>query len=208
MRSMPKALLLRHHRAGAARLAPAVRQSARPDGRGRAAPSSSGEGTPNLTVNQSTDKAIINWNTFDIGNGETTTFVQPSANSVTLNRVTGGLGCLGHRRRAQGQRQRLPDQPRWHPVRAAVRRRRAGLVATTNDIKNDDFMAGRYVFDQPGKADASVVNAGTHHRRRQRLRGAGGARRPQRRHHHRRGSATSASPPATASRSTSTATSC
>src|SRR5690348_7957050 len=51
-----------------------------------------GTGTSVLTVNQSSDKAIINWNTFDIGAGETTTFVQPSATSVILNRVTGGLG--------------------------------------------------------------------------------------------------------------------
>ena len=51
-----------------------------------------GAGTSALTVDQSSDKAIINWNTFDIGTGETTTFVQPSSNSVVLNRVTGGMG--------------------------------------------------------------------------------------------------------------------
>ena len=37
----------------------------------------------------------------------------------------------------------------------------AGFLATTNDIKNDDFMAGRYNFNIPGRPDASVVNLGT-----------------------------------------------
>ena len=46
----------------------------------------SGEGTANLTVNQATDKAIINWNTFNISNGETTRFVQPGP---TRSRSTG-----------------------------------------------------------------------------------------------------------------------
>src|ERR1700716_43467 len=52
-----------------------------------------GQGTSRVTVTQSTDKAIINWQTFNIGTGETTRFVQPDASSVTLNRVTGGLGA-------------------------------------------------------------------------------------------------------------------
>ena len=125
-----------------------------------AAPQVAGEGTANLTVNQATDKAIINWNTFNIGNGETTQFVQPSANSVTLNRVTGGLGTseIDGALKANGNVFLInPDGILFGPHSVVDV---GGLVATTNDIKNDDFMAGRYVFGQPGKADASVVNAG------------------------------------------------
>ena len=121
----------------------------------------SGEGTANLTVNQATDKAIINWNTFNIGNGETTQFVQPSASSVTLNRVTGGLGTsqIDGALKANGNVFLInPDGILFGPHSVVDV---GGLVATTNDIKNDDFMAGRYVFGQPGKADASVVNAGS-----------------------------------------------
>ena len=36
----------------------------------------------------------------------------------------------------------------------------AGFVATTSNIKNSDFMAGRYNFGIAGRPDASVVNLG------------------------------------------------
>src|SRR5207248_534660 len=36
----------------------------------------------------------------------------------------------------------------------------AGCLATTNDIRNRDFMAGRYNFNIPGRPDASIVNQG------------------------------------------------
>ena len=36
----------------------------------------------------------------------------------------------------------------------------AGFLASTNDIKNSDFMAGRYNFNIPGRPDASIVNQG------------------------------------------------
>jgi hemagglutinin-like protein len=51
-----------------------------------------GQGGPTVTVNQSSNSAIINWNTFNIGRGESVTFQQPNSGSVALNRVTGGLG--------------------------------------------------------------------------------------------------------------------
>src|SRR5258705_8601130 len=50
----------------------------------------SGAGTSSTVINQNSNRAIINWNTFNIGAGETTTFVQPNSSSVALNRVTGG----------------------------------------------------------------------------------------------------------------------
>src|SRR2546422_5771911 len=54
-----------------------------------------GQGGPAVIVNQSSSSAIINWNTFNIGVRESVRFNQPSASSVVLNRVTGGLGPSG-----------------------------------------------------------------------------------------------------------------
>src|SRR5690348_5011301 len=44
------------------------------------------------------DKAIIEWKSFSIAPGEVTQFIQPSATSAVLNRVTSGIKSeiLGH----------------------------------------------------------------------------------------------------------------
>ena len=42
-----------------------------------------------LDIQQSTGKAIINWQSFDIGSNAQVRFNQPDANSVALNRVVG-----------------------------------------------------------------------------------------------------------------------
>jgi filamentous hemagglutinin family protein len=113
-----------------------------------------------LHVNQSTNKAIINWQSFNIGEGETTRFFQPGASSVTLNRVVGSqdpsmiMGSL----RANGTVMVInPDGILFGPnSRIDV----GGLVASTSDIDNDDFMAGTYSFSIPGKPAASIVNQG------------------------------------------------
>lgn len=121
----------------------------------------SGQGTANLTVDQSTDKAIIDWRTFDIGVGETTRFVQPSSQSVTLNRVTGGEGAsqiLGALK-ANGQVFLINPGGILFGKDATVDV--GALVATTNDMLNADFMAGNYRFDAAGRSNASIVNLGT-----------------------------------------------
>ena len=38
-----------------------------------------------MTVKQTTDKAVVNWQRFDVGTQATVQFEQPSAQSVTLN---------------------------------------------------------------------------------------------------------------------------
>jgi large exoprotein involved in heme utilization and adhesion len=52
-----------------------------------------GTGTANVTVNQSSQTAVINWNSFNINSGETTQFVQPNSSSSVLNRVTGDINA-------------------------------------------------------------------------------------------------------------------
>lgn len=42
-----------------------------------------------MNINQGTNQAIINWNSFGIGKGEAVNISQPSASSTLLNRVLG-----------------------------------------------------------------------------------------------------------------------
>src|SRR6266404_2083519 len=119
-----------------------------------------GQGGPAVIVNQSSSSAIINWNTFNIGVNESVRFNQPSASSVVLNRVTGGLGpseILGTLT-ANGRVFAINRDGILLGPSAVVNT--AGFRATTHDIKNSDFMAGRYNFNIPGRPDASIVNQG------------------------------------------------
>jgi filamentous hemagglutinin family protein len=119
-----------------------------------------GQGGPAVIVNQSSSSAIINWNTFNIGANESVRFNQPSSSSVALNRVTGGLGpseILGSLT-ANGRIFLINRDGILFGPGAVVNT--AGFLATTHDIKNSDFMAGRYNFNIPGRPDASIVNQG------------------------------------------------
>lgn len=112
-----------------------------------------------VTITQSTDKAIINWNSFSIGAGEKTRFVQPSSNSITLNRVTGPdvsqiLGQLT----ANGRIVLVNPNGVFFGKDSQVDV--AALIATSHDIKNDDFMAGKLNFTIPGKPGAQIINQG------------------------------------------------
>jgi filamentous hemagglutinin family protein len=45
-------------------------------------------GQPVTTITQSSNKATLSWQSFNIANGETVRFVQPSASSVAVNRIS------------------------------------------------------------------------------------------------------------------------
>ena len=114
-----------------------------------------------MIVNQSTSSAIINWNTFNIRANESVRFNQPNSSSVALNRVIGGLGpseIMGSLT-ANGRVFIINRDGILFGPGSVVNT--AGFLATTNDIKNADFMAGRYNFNIPGRPDASIVNQGT-----------------------------------------------
>src|SRR5215203_2060329 len=119
------------------------------------------QGSRNVVIDQWSHRAIINWYTINIGAGESTRFNQPDSSSVVLNRVTGGVGPseIFGTVTANGRVFVINRDGILFGPNAVVDT--AGFLATTSDIKNDDFMAGRYNFNIPGRPDASIVNHGT-----------------------------------------------
>jgi filamentous hemagglutinin family protein len=113
-----------------------------------------------MTINQTSQNAVINWQSFDIAAGNSVQFVQPNSSSVALNRVVGGdasaiFGTLS----ANGQIFLINPNGVLFGRGAEVSV--GGLVASTLDMADADFMAGRYSF--AGQSRASVINQGSIH---------------------------------------------
>src|SRR5215471_3693390 len=105
-----------------------------------------GQGTATVTVTQTSPDAAINWNTFNIGAGQTTQFIQPNANSVMLDRVAGGLGASQIFGTLVSNGIVFLINPNGILFGKGSQINTGGLLATTHDIKTGDFMAGRYTF--------------------------------------------------------------
>ena len=115
-------------------------------------------GPGNLTISQSSQNVAINWQSFSIGQGEAVTFVQPNASSVALNRVLGSdpSSILGNLT-ANGRVFLL--NPNGILFGSGSQVNVGGLVASTLNISDADFMAGRYQFT--GTGTGTVVNQGS-----------------------------------------------
>ena len=108
-------------------------------------------------ISQSTNKAIINWQDFSVGAGAAVQFNQPNAASITLNRVTGAnISNIEGAVRANGQVWLL--NPNGVLFGNNARINVGGLLATTSDIANNNFLEGRYDFTG-GKN--SIINKGS-----------------------------------------------
>ncbi|MCV2368754.1 MBG domain-containing protein [Roseateles oligotrophus] len=110
-----------------------------------------------LTVQQSSTLLATNWQSFNIGAGHTVNFVQPSANSVALNRVVGNeVSRIQGALNANGQVFLLnPNGVLFTPT-AQVNV--GSLVASTLKLDNNDFLAGRYHF--AGESSNAIINQG------------------------------------------------
>jgi filamentous hemagglutinin family protein len=111
-------------------------------------------------INQSTNQAIINWQTFSIAPSETVNFNQPSSTSATLNRVIGNeQSIIAGALNANGRVFIINSAGIIFTKGAQVNV--GGLVASTLDISNQDFMARNYKFS--GTSSAAVINQGRIH---------------------------------------------
>ena len=121
----------------------------------------SGQGTSRVTIDQSSDRAFIEWNSFSVAKGESVRFNQPSASSVTANKVVGIapseiLGAIS----ANGRIVLINPNGVFFGKGSTVDA--AGLIATTLDLDKDSFLAGgKLKFSTASDRTASVVNEGT-----------------------------------------------
>lgn len=112
------------------------------------------------TVAQSTQRAAIDWRSFDIGASHAVQFQQPGASAVVLNRVTGpDPSQIAGRIQANGQVVITNQSGVVFHQGAQVEA--AGLIVSAAGIATPNFMAGRMVFDQAPKPGAAVANAGS-----------------------------------------------
>ena len=112
-----------------------------------------------LRIEQSTARAIINWQSFSIGADARVTFAQPSASAVALNRVLGAdpSQILG---RLDANGQVFLSNPNGVLFAQGASVNVGGLFATTLSIDDADFLAGRDRFYNAGAA-GTVTNSGS-----------------------------------------------
>lgn len=98
-------------------------------------------GTPNATttlIKQTTNAAIINWQSFSLNSGTSVVFDQPGAAAIALNRVLGGgVSQINGSLSANGQVWIINANGILFGKGSQVNV--AGLLATTSDIANGDF---------------------------------------------------------------------
>ncbi|MGV2292737.1 filamentous hemagglutinin N-terminal domain-containing protein [Trinickia sp. YCB016] len=121
----------------------------------------SGDGTINkngatTTVNQTSDKLIINWDNMNVQKGDTLNFTQKNAASAVLNRInsasaTNILGALNANGRV------FIVNPNGVMIGNGAKINVGSLIASSLNISDDDFKAGRLNF-KGGVGD--VVNEG------------------------------------------------
>src|SRR5690554_4935970 len=116
------------------------------------------QSTARMDITQHSDKAIIHWQGFDIGAQAQVNFAQPSVNSVALNRVNAGNASqIYGQLNANGQVFLL--NPNGIVFGQGSQVNVGGLVASTLDMTNQDFLDGTLRFSR-GTATGSVINQG------------------------------------------------
>ncbi|HSW93230.1 MAG TPA: MBG domain-containing protein [Gammaproteobacteria bacterium] len=114
-----------------------------------------------VQIHQMSNKAIINWQSFNIGAKEKTQFIQPSSHAIVLNRINPGQGVsqIYGLLKANGQIILINQAGIYFGPGSHVDV--AGIIASTSNISNENFLAGNYIFDQASPFSGSVINEGT-----------------------------------------------
>ena len=111
-----------------------------------------------LTITQTSQRAAIDWQTFNVGSAASVNFIQPSSSAAILNRVLDpNPSQIFGRINANGQVFLTNSSGIYFGRSASVNV--GALTATTHSISNADFMVGNLNFTRNG-ATGKVENDG------------------------------------------------
>ncbi|CAN1529636.1 FhaB Large exoproteins involved in heme utilization or adhesion [Methylophilaceae bacterium] len=111
-----------------------------------------------MQINQASQSGIINWQSFSIGRDASVNFQQPSANAITLNRVTGGSpSSIFGQMSANGNIFLVNPSGilfgRGSMVDVGL------IVASVSDITDQNFLSGHYEFTRT--SNQPITNQGS-----------------------------------------------
>lgn len=117
-----------------------------------------------MTINQTSDKAQINWHSFNIGENKEVKFEQPNANAVAYNRVTGGNASQIQGKLTANGKVYLAN-PNGVTITEGAEINVAGLLATTKDLEQISESGNSYQFTRKAKdgqelKEGQVLNQG------------------------------------------------
>jgi filamentous hemagglutinin family protein len=111
-----------------------------------------------MTITQSTDRAAINWQSFNVGSGASVHIAQPSASSVLLNRVVGNeMSQIRGQISANGQV--VLVNPNGIVMGPTGRITASAFTASTFGITDANFKAGHMKYERNGST-GKIVHQG------------------------------------------------
>ncbi len=111
-----------------------------------------------MTINQGSSSAVVNWNSFSIGQNNSVDIRQSDAQSSILNRVTGNTTSEIYGRLTSNGQVHIVN-PNGIYIGPSGTVNTAAFVASTLGISDSDFLAGRLRFKGTGNS-ATIENAG------------------------------------------------
>lgn len=112
-----------------------------------------------LQVEQTTEKAIINWESFNVAVNESVHFVQPDK-GVCLSRINelNGLSHIDGALTATGKIYLI--NPAGIAFGNTARVNVGGIIASAIDISDQNFLDNKHIFDKAGNHLGAIVNRG------------------------------------------------
>jgi len=112
-----------------------------------------------MNINQSSQRAVINWNSFDVGSQATVNFNQPNTQAATLNYVnSASKSMINGAVNANGQVIFVNNNGVVFGKGAEVNV--GGMVATTMNTSAQEFMDGKAIQTFEGGTTGKVINKG------------------------------------------------